>query len=271
MDLTKSYRLINIKYVILIIISIISTNVFAQENLNKYKYVVVPNKFKFLKEADRYQLNSLTKFLFEKYGFNVLMDNENFPNEILTDRCMALNANVNEEKGLFKTKLTVILENCSNETVFKSQVGESKEEDYTKAYHNALRDAFESFENINYKYSGRDIKSKPAGKHNETKPTAIEEVPKMAETKNSKILLEKPRDTRSDVTLSQALYAQAIPGGFQLVDNSPQVIYRIKKTSLTDVFLVEGKQAIIFKLNNKWFIESYENNHLIKLDLSIKF
>ncbi len=30
-------------------------------NLNNYKYVLVPKKFDFLKEADQYQLNSLTK------------------------------------------------------------------------------------------------------------------------------------------------------------------------------------------------------------------
>lgn len=34
----------------------------AQESLNGYKYVVVPEKFDFLKSEDLYQINSLTKF-----------------------------------------------------------------------------------------------------------------------------------------------------------------------------------------------------------------
>lgn len=40
----------------------------AQESLNGYKYVVVPEKFDFLKSEDLYQINSLTKFLLNKEG-----------------------------------------------------------------------------------------------------------------------------------------------------------------------------------------------------------
>ena len=55
----------------MLIALIVVSNVYSQSNLNDYKYVIVPNKFDFLKENDQYQLNSLAAFLFEKYGFRL--------------------------------------------------------------------------------------------------------------------------------------------------------------------------------------------------------
>ena len=50
---------------------------FAQtESVNNYKYVIIPEKFSFLKEANKYNLNSLTKMVFEKYGFTVFYTND---------------------------------------------------------------------------------------------------------------------------------------------------------------------------------------------------
>lgn len=48
----------------------------AQESLNGYKYVVVPEKFDFLKSEDLYQINSLTKFLLNKEGFVAFLEGE---------------------------------------------------------------------------------------------------------------------------------------------------------------------------------------------------
>ena len=42
---------------------------FSQNELNPYKYIIVPKKFNSIKgEEDKYQLNSLTEFLFDKQG-----------------------------------------------------------------------------------------------------------------------------------------------------------------------------------------------------------
>ena len=42
-------------------------------NLDKYKYIIVSDKFHFVKEVDGYQTSSLTKFLLEKKGFQVFL------------------------------------------------------------------------------------------------------------------------------------------------------------------------------------------------------
>ena len=53
---------------ILILLMCISKG-FSQSELNSYKYVIVPDSYGFLKGVeDKYQLNALTQFLFEKNG-----------------------------------------------------------------------------------------------------------------------------------------------------------------------------------------------------------
>jgi len=131
------------------------------QDLNTYKYVSVPDRFDFLKEANQYQVNELTKFLFEKYGFKAFMANGLKPNDLSINPCNYLKVDLVEDSGFFQTKLQVVLLNCANEEIFISEVGISKEKEYKKAYQEALRDAFTSFEAINYKYEQNLVKEEP--------------------------------------------------------------------------------------------------------------
>lgn len=124
----------------------------SQESINSYKYVVVPTSYNFLNEPDQYQLNSLTKFLFEKQGFVALMADEVFPQDLNDNRCLALYADVEKHKAFLNTKLQVHLRDCNNKLVLSSEVGQSREKQYEKVYNLALRDAFKSFENLEYSY-----------------------------------------------------------------------------------------------------------------------
>ncbi len=144
------------KYILTLLTLFIILALPAQTNLNDYKYVVMPRKFDFLKEVDQYQLNSLTKFLFNKNKFNVFFDDENFPEDLSKNRCLTLFANVLQSKSLFTTKLTVELKDCYNNVVFVSKEGSSKEKNFKKAYHQSIREAFESFKSVNYTYSPKD-------------------------------------------------------------------------------------------------------------------
>lgn len=122
------------------------------QDLNSYKYVIVPEEYDFTKEPDKFQLNSLTKFLFDKYGFEAYLENEELPEDIKRNRCKALFADVENESSLFVTKLVVVLKDCQNKKVFVSEEGRSREKDFKIAYQEALRDAFESIAALNYNY-----------------------------------------------------------------------------------------------------------------------
>ncbi|WGF92829.1 hypothetical protein [Aequorivita marisscotiae] len=130
-------------YLLLAIALLISTNIFSQRtNLSDYSYVVVPQQYDFLKGNDEYKLNTMTKFYFEKYGFNAYMANA-APN---ANRCDGLYANVEELKTLFGTKLQIVLKDCDANEIYRSQVGKSKYKEYDKTYQDALRKAFNSIE-----------------------------------------------------------------------------------------------------------------------------
>ncbi len=135
-----------IKISALLITCFITISAFSQTNLNNYKYVIVPSKYDFLKDKDQYQLNSLTAFLFNKYGFQALMEGSVYPEDLLNNRCLALKSDLIKDSSMFKTKLAVELKNCNDQVVFTSQFGESREKEYDKAYTEALRNAFESIE-----------------------------------------------------------------------------------------------------------------------------
>lgn len=127
----------------------------AQNSVNDYKYIIVPEGYVFLRENDDYQLNSLTKFLFEKYGFTAFIRGEDLPEDLKTNGCKGLRADVRKNSGLLKTKLIVDLIDCNGSVVFSTKEGTSREKEYKKSYHEALRNAFKDIQALNYKYNGK--------------------------------------------------------------------------------------------------------------------
>ncbi|MDG1728764.1 MAG: hypothetical protein P8K68_03325 [Algibacter sp.] len=279
----------------IILTCFIVTSVFTQAKINNYKYVIVPKKFDFLKEKDQYQLNSLTNFLFNKYGFEAVMEGSDYPKDLQINRCLALNSDVFKDSGMFRTKIKIELKDCNDKLVFTSEIGESREKEYKTAYNLALRDAFKSIEALNYKYaSNKNIASIITTPQTQTNTEVSEEIQQLRQEiqnlKNEKqtevAVVEPPKVgapqpqpvskiVSKEITViegvSNVLYAQEIDNGFQLVDSSPKVVYRIKNTNLKDVFLVEGTSAIIYKKGDDWVLEYYSDNTLEQNTLNIKF
>ncbi|OAD90050.1 hypothetical protein A7A78_07480 [Aequorivita soesokkakensis] len=134
---------------LLIFISLFfATNAISQNaNLSDYSYVIVPNQFDFLKEKDQYQMNSMSKFYFEKNGFNAYFA-EDAPN---ANRCDGLYANVEELKTILGTKLQIVIKDCNDNEIYRSQEGKSKYKEFDKTYQDALRKAFNSIEGMRVK------------------------------------------------------------------------------------------------------------------------
>lgn len=123
------------------------------QSVNDYKYVVVPEKFDFIKSNDEYQLNSLTKFLFNKYGFEAYLNGELMPFSLNEQRCSTLYADVISDSGFIRNKLQVVLRDCNEKVIFKTSFGSSKDKDYQKSYQKALREAFYDIQALRYSYS----------------------------------------------------------------------------------------------------------------------
>lgn len=281
----------NTKILSLLIVFLMTTSLFSQTSLNNYKYIIVPKKYGFLNQDDQFQLNSLTKFLFNKYGFEALMEGETYPDDLNANRCLALTTDVIKDSGFLKTKIQIELRNCNGLTVYTTQVGESREKDFNRAYSEALRNAFKELETTNYKYVPNVNVSETNPKETNNQAQVSNEIAQLrAEIESLKQDKQAPvspanvPNTIQPVTENVvpqvvsssennlgALYAQAIENGFQLVDSSPKVVYKIKNTSMENVFLVEGKNATLYKKDGNWIMEYYENNILKQDVLNIKF
>ncbi|PKD16493.1 hypothetical protein APR41_09125 [Salegentibacter salinarum] len=185
------------------------------QDLDQYKYVIVPEEFEFSKEKNQFQLNALTKFLFEKYGFETLMKNEEKPADLQENYCLGLNAKVKDNSGLFVTKLVVQLEDCRGNIVYETQEGRSREKDYKTAHHEALRNAFSDIEELNYSFNPGEVSA--AAPSSDKQPQAAEK----AEVAQSEPETRAPEATEDVETPATAPTEQAEPA--EVVVENPMI------------------------------------------------
>ena len=229
------------KYIILIVV--LASSLGFSQTINDYKYAIVPSKFAFLKEKDQYRLNTLTKLLMEKYGFVTFFDTDILPSEVAESNCNKVFVEVQNNGNMFKTKISVVLKDCKNLVLFTSADGKSQEKEYQISYNQALREAFNSFDALHYKYNYSDDVSIIS-------------------------------NTINDSNLSQiALFAQPIENGFQLIDSTPKVIMKIYKTSSPICFIANKNniQGVLISKDNQWFFEYFNISKLVSEKVEVKF
>jgi hypothetical protein len=159
--------------------------------------------------------------------------------------------NVISESGMFVTKFYIEFKDCNDKLVFKSVTGSSRNKDRQAANTEALEEALLSVKDLNYKFEGNSTES------------VIE----------STEVIQSVPVVKSVVVSENALFAQPIENGFQLVDKTPKVVLKMFKTTEKDYFIAtsESKNGVLFKKNNEWFFEYYLNEKLVSEKLSIKF
>ena len=135
-------KLVAVIFLFMVIIS----KSFSQKSLSDYSYVIVSEQFEFQQEKDKYQLNSLTKFLFNKYGFHAYFDRE-VPLNVF--RCDGLWAEAEGTPGFIITKVQLVLRDCTGEVIYRTNYGKSKVKDYKKAYYESVRNAFNDIIKLN--------------------------------------------------------------------------------------------------------------------------
>lgn len=237
------------KRFLLLFVFMFSISLVAQEN---YKYVIVPKQFSFFKEANKFNLNALTKSFFESEGFEVFYETDTLPQDLAGNRCLALVADVEENNKLFVTNLNVVVKDCMNKVVFESLKGSSREKEHQKAYTIALREALTSMKGM-LKIKNDFVKSV-----NEVKQEVVEVTPSVKS---------------NEVTNPNQLFAIPTETGFKLVDSQPTTIMVIHKTTVSTVFIAEkgAEKGVLVKKINGWYFEFYSNGQLNSEKLSVKF
>ena len=246
-----------------------------EKEIQNYEFIIVPERFNFLKQNDQFQTSSLTKFLLKKNGFTVLLDSEVYPTILKNDLCKALSAAVVDKSSLFKTKLIIEFRDCYNKVVYATAEGGSKEKEYKKSYQEAIRRAYASMRGIRYQSLVNTpviAEKKEVGK---LVPIVIKKVAKVVPIANASVIttskVKVAVENISSAKQVNILYAQPKENGFQLINAAPAVVYIVLNTSVKDFFIIKSRNGVLYKKENSWVAEFYENNTLITKEYHIKF
>ena len=125
---------------------------YAQNELNPYKYIIVPKQYDFLKKENQYRFNSMTKYLFEQEGFRTLYQGDEYPADLNANPCLGATAFVLNESSAFTTKLVIALKDCRDKEIYRTTEGKSKIKEFDKTYIDALKKCFVSIQNLNYSF-----------------------------------------------------------------------------------------------------------------------
>jgi hypothetical protein len=259
------------------IVLFITTSVFSQQSkLDKYQYIIVPDKFDFVRSTDQYKTSSLTKFLLSKKGFKVFLSSEKLPQELQKNRCTALMVNIKDESSMFTTKSTIIIQDCHGKVLYTSKIGKSKEKSFQKGYQESIRNAYASMNDFEYSFTPPIVVMKEEKKEvTLTKKTPNKLVVPITTVQEVVVTPEVKKEVETiRIKVSNAinvLYAQPINNGFQLINTKPEVIFSILNTNLKNVFMLKDRNGIFYKIGENWVSEFYENNQLIQKEFQVRF
>ena len=277
-------------FLLFMVIMASQTSAFAQSEVNEYKYIVIPKQYDFQRSDDQYQLNSLTKFLFNKYGFTAYFEDESLPLDVSQDRCLALKADLKKLKGFLITRLQFELIDCEGNVVSSSKIGETKIKQYDTAYNTALRQAFETYQNMNYSYQPKAeiktpvitnkevaIKSIQKTESIEQKKQEVKEeikddvVKQQIETPQVKKTVPVETITEPVKEINNSWFANPIDNGFEVVDASKNKIMTLLYSGAPDVYIVKDENAIVFKKEGYWMYSSNDGSGIKVNRIDLKF
>jgi hypothetical protein len=212
------------------------------QNLNEYKYAILPSKFSFSKEENAHNLNVLTKMYLQKYGFETYYNNEEAPDEFIQSNCNKIFVDVAESSNIFITKLKVTIKDCKGTILATSDIGTSKEKEYRVAYNEALRMAFDNFTEL------KSHQYQPNIKKVELSNEIVSEAVKGSS-----------QETTSGV-LNRKLSVVTTENGFDLYSVESKLVLSAKVTSLKNVYIaVAGveKGVLLKGYDGLWYFEYY--------------
>jgi hypothetical protein len=281
------------KTILILILMSAFLKVSAQHSINDYKYVIVQKQFHFQNEANEYNLNELTRFLFKKQGFRPVLESDIYPDDLKSNYCLALISEVTA-KGMLRTTVNITLRDCNNNIIFQAE-GITKEKDFDKLYSYGIRKAFEDFKVLDYNYVPNEaITNKAGAKSVETvKDDSAEveilktEIENLKKEKAEKELKDKEeaakqlknksdsiKDATKEKTKKRATILEAIANdnGYDLVNaESKKLVHVLTKTGMDNVFTVKGNNGIVYKKEGKWVWEYTKGKKTIVEALSIIF
>ena len=201
------------KKLIILAAMIFYGNIFSQD-LKDFKYIIVPESYEILGKTNQYQLNALTKFLFEKNGFQTIMKTETWPEDLQQNPCLGVSPILVEDSGLFVTKMHIELQDCEGMTVYKTREGKSKEKEFQAAYQESFRDAFQDLADLQYEYKSNSGIAESVKKSSEI--SSVMEDKNITSEAKSEVVSESESDFADEVVATKK---NDLPAGSEVDEN----------------------------------------------------
>jgi hypothetical protein len=243
------------KFVLLLLVS------FQLVAQTRYEYVIVPEKFDFSSKKNPHNLSDLTKSFFESEGYKVFLESEIMPNEVANNRCKSLYVYLLNRSKLFNRSLIVQLKDCNGNVLLESTKGTSYIKEHKRAFNEALRFAL------------TPLRGKTKLTSKVTENVVNNQTTKESTFNNTSSI--KLQTERSNEKSNSLLIFFAIPTqtGYKLVDDVPNVIFELTKSSSPDIFMAKkgNLQGLLIKKENNWFFEYNNGNQLVSEKVEVKF
>ena len=266
------------KAILLILLFGFMVPVTSQNELDPYKYIIVPKQYDFLKKENQYRVNSYTKYLFVQEGYQAFYQGDAYPDDLLSNPCLGLTAYVMDESSAFTTKIFLVLKNCRGEVVLQTIEGKSKIKQYDKTYIDALKKCFVTIKELDYNYDPTAQTKSPAtvavakSKKSESKETAVPVAvaavaqEKEKPEKTAKELKSEPVPVAENSQVPAAVVAAPIvvkeeKAQIQPQKEAPVVAKSYKNENITFLLVNQGAQLQAYV--TKSAIEKYQQGEMI--------
>lgn len=246
------------------------------QNVNNFKYVIVPNTFIDFEKED-YQLNTYLKTLLRQKKYEIVVEGtKDFPIDLQQNECLATKTNIQNIKSSFQNRLKVVFTDCNNNTLLELE-GNSKIKDFAKGYQDALNVAINKLPIQNASTTNLIKKEENAEVEKVTLDSNIS-TPKTKEINNHKISTSKKADIAQSTSKSwyndqhtKVEFIELENGNILLLTGNKKVA-EFKPSLKAGIYLVqyyneENKTmySIGYKENNSISFEYYDASNQLKL------
>ncbi|WP_073311728.1 hypothetical protein [Flavobacterium terrae] len=234
------------KKIIFLLVMLLSLIASSQSSLNDYNMAIIPARFDFQKEDNQYRINSTIKTFLQQKGFEVYLTSDDLPEGFMDYNCNKLVVKAIEENTTFVTKLKVEFRDCKGKLLFATDLAETREKVFAKAYNQVLLKTLSTFSKANYRYSGKTYFDEEA-----------DEKIKNRDVENVSVEVVKKEINESYV---------------RVLNKTNQKELLLYRTSNPNVFLsiYSGSNGIVVSKENNWFFEYIDGDKTASEKLDIK-
>ena len=219
---------------IIFLLLIFISNFVVAQNPDNYNFARIPSRFNFQNEKNQYRINTTLKAFFQQKGFTTFIDDEIFTDAFSESNCNKIYIDLEVKNTFFKTILFVIVKDCKNTILIKSEEGSSRSKELKIAYNEALLMALKSLKNIQFKKSEKQINN-PIIENTVSQKTLL-----IAENFDTKIALK------------------------MLIKRTNLVVNLLETSSPTIFIATSGqKNGVVTLINNNYLFEYYSNGKLV--------